>query len=129
MRLAALLAVAGAAGALALAARAASVVDFDHWMHEVDKRTVDVQQNIQARRVDAALADARELARLYGLMEDYFAADGHYEPAVTWSRAGKEQAQAISRLLAAQDYDGAVKSAAAISHACDECHDQYKPFP
>jgi hypothetical protein len=129
MRCTALLATACALGAIALGARAASVVDFDAWMHAVDRHTVDVQQNIDARRIDAAAADARELARLYALMEDYFAADGHYEPAVKWSRAGKEQAQAISASLAAQDYDGATKSAVEISHACDDCHNQYKPFP
>jgi hypothetical protein len=129
MRLLAALATTCALGALALGARAASVVDFDAWMHDVDKHTVDVQRNIDARRIDAATADARELARLYALMEDYFAADGHYEPAVKWSRAGKEQAQAIPALLAGQDYDGATRSAVEISHACDDCHNQYKPFP
>ena len=129
MRSAALLATTCALGAIAIGARAASVVDFDVWMHAVDKHTVDVQQNIDARRIDAAGADAQELVRLYGLMEDYFPADGHYEPAVKWSRAGKEQAQAISSLLAKQDYDGATKSAVEISHACDDCHNQYKPFP
>jgi hypothetical protein len=132
MRFAAAFALAGALGALAfgtLGARAASVLDFDVWMHAVDKRSVDVQHNIEARQLDAAAADAQELARLYGLMEDYFTAEGHYDAAVRMSHAGKEQAQAIPAALARQDFDGAVKSAVEISRACDDCHNQYKPFP
>ena len=110
------------------AARAASVFDFDVWMREIDKRSVDVQKNIDARRTDAAIADAQELARLYGLMETYFVADGHTQDAVTMSQDGKALASAIPVALAAQDFATASKSALDLSRSCNDCHDSHKPF-
>ena len=110
------------------AARAASVLDFDVWMRAIDKHSVDVQKNIDARKTDAAIADAQELARLYGLMETYFIVDGHAPDAVTLSQSGKALAAGIPGALAAQDFDGASKAALEISHACNDCHDNHKPF-
>ena len=117
----------GAAAAVT-AARAASVLDFDVWMRAIDKRSVDVQKNIDARRTDAAIADAQELARLYGLMETYFVADGHTQDAVTMSQDGKALASAIPVALAAQDFATASKSALDLSRSCNDCHDAHKPF-
>jgi hypothetical protein len=116
------------AAAVATAAHAASVLDFDIWMRAIDRHSVDVQKNIEARRTDAAVADARELARLYGLMETYFVEDGHAPDAVTLSQAGRTLAAGIPTALAAQDFEGAASSALAISHACNDCHDNHKPF-
>ncbi|HYP33229.1 MAG TPA: hypothetical protein VES00_15275 [Burkholderiaceae bacterium] len=125
--LAAVATLALAAGA-ATVARAASVLDFDVWMRAIDKRSVDVQRNIDARRTDAAVADARELARLYGLMEAYFVDDGHRADAVDMSRSGQALAAAIPSALAAQDYDKASRAAVDLAHACNDCHDVHKPF-
>jgi hypothetical protein len=110
------------------AARAASVLDFDVWMRAIDKRSVDVQKNIEARKPEAAAADAQELARLYGLMETYFVDDGKAPDAVTLSQSGKALAASIPAALAAQDYDGAAKAALELAHACNDCHDNHKPF-
>ena len=110
------------------AARAASVLDFDVWMRSIDKHSVEVQKNIAAGRTDAAVADALELARLYGLMEAYFVDDGHAPDAVTMSQSGKALAEAIPPALAAKDVDGAAKSALDLAHACNDCHDNHKPF-
>jgi hypothetical protein len=116
------------AATLATVARAASVLDFDVWMRAIDRHSVDVQRNIDARRTDAAIADARELERLYGLMEAYFVADGRTPDAVDLSRSGKALATAIPAALAAQDYDQAAKAAVDLAHACNDCHDVHKPF-
>ncbi len=116
------------AAAVVTAARAASVLDFDVWMRAIDKHSVEVQKNIDARRTDAAVADAQELARLYGLMETYFVDDGHTADAVEMSRSGKALATAIPAALAAQDYDKASKAAVDLAHACNDCHDVHKPF-
>jgi hypothetical protein len=114
--------------AAATLARAASVLDFDVWMRAIDKHSVDVQRNIDARRTDAAVADAQELSRLYGLMTDWFAADGHTPDALEMSRTGKSFADAIAPALAAKDFDAASKAAVDLSHACNDCHDVHKPF-
>ena len=116
------------AAAVVTAARAASVLDFDVWMRAIDKHSVEVQKNIAAGRTDAAVADAQELARLYGLMEAYFVEDGHAPDAVALSQSGKALAAAIPAALAAKDVDGAAKSALDLAHACNDCHDNHKPF-
>jgi hypothetical protein len=116
------------AATAATVARAASVLDFDVWMRSIDKHSVQVQKNIDARRTDAAIADAQELARLYGLMEAYFVADGQKPDAVDLSRSGKALAIAIPTALGAQDYDAASKAAVDLAHECNDCHDVHKPF-
>ncbi len=116
-----------AAGAIT-AARAASVLDFDVWMRAIDRHSVDVQKNIEARRPDAAISDAQELARLYGLMAQYFVDDGHAADAVEMSRAGKALADAIAPAVVAQHYEAAASAALELSHACNDCHDVHKPF-
>ena len=116
------------AAAVVTAARAASVLDFDVWMRAIDKHSVDVQKNIAAGKTDAAVADAQELARLYGLMEAYFVDDGHAPDAVMQSQSGKALAAAITTALAAKDVDGAARSALDLAHACNDCHDNHKPF-
>jgi hypothetical protein len=117
------------AAAAATVARAASVLDFDVWMRAIDKHSVDVQKNIEARKPEEAAADAQELSRLYGLMQAFFVEDGHRADAVEFSRAGKALADAIPPALAARDYDAAAKAALDLSHACNDCHDVHKPFP
>ena len=125
--LAAVAALVLAAGVVTVA-RAASVLDFDVWMRSIDKHSVEVQKNIEARKPEAAVADAQELSRLYGLMQAYFVDDGHAADAVELSRSGKALADAIAPALAAKDYDAAAKAALDLSHACNDCHDVHKPF-
>ena len=123
-----------AAAALALLAcataraPAASILDFDVWMHAIDQRSVSVQQHIEARDAATATADARELERLYGLMEDWFVKDGTAPDAVTLSHDGRALAASIPAALASQDYTAAAASARTIARACNDCHDNYKPF-
>lgn len=125
--LAAVAALAFAVGVVTVA-RAASVLDFDVWMRSIDKHSVDVQKNIEARKPEAAAADAQELSRLYGLMTQYFIDDGHAADAVEFSRSGKALADAIPTAIAAGDFDAASKAALDLSHACNDCHDVHKPF-
>ena len=110
------------------AARAASMLDFDVWMRAIDRHSVDVQKNIEARRPDAAIADAQELARLYALMARYFVDDSHATDAVEMSRSGQALAEAIPPAIAARRYEAAASAALEISHACNDCHDVHKPF-
>ena len=125
--LAAVAALAFAVGVVTVA-RAASVLDFDVWMRSIDKHSVDVQKNIEARKPEAAAADAQELSRLYGLMTQYFVDDGHAADAVEFSRSGKALADAIPPAIAAGDFEAASKAALDLSHACNDCHDVHKPF-
>lgn len=109
-------------------AHAASAFDFDVWMRAIDQRSVSVQKHIAAQRVAEAEADARELGRLYGLMERYFAADYPAEDGERISREGRELAESAAAALAAADFEAAARSTRSIALACNDCHDQHKPF-
>ncbi len=109
-------------------AHPASQLEFGLWMRAIDQRSVSVQRHIAARAVEPAGADARELERLYALMERYFEHDFPAVDAQGIARDGRLQAAAVAALLAAQDYDGAARAARAIAQACNDCHDPYKPF-
>lgn len=109
-------------------AGAASMLDFDVWMRAIDKRSVTVQKSITARNDEGAKADARELERYYALMEAYFAAMGQADDAVRQSAEGRALAAAIPAALDRQDYAAATQSAVTLARACNDCHDNYKPF-
>jgi hypothetical protein len=108
--------------------RAASQLQFDVWMRDIDRRSVSVQQHIAARRLDDAGVDARELERLYGLMEQYFVHDYPANDAAQMSQDGRLLAALIPGALDRQDFDAAAQAARTIALACNDCHDPYKPF-
>lgn len=113
---------------LAPFAYSASVLDFDVWMRAIDRRSVAVQKSIAKHDAAATRADAQEIERLYALMEAYFVDAGNASDAVQLSRDGKDLATSIPGLVDAQDFDGAGQAALRIAHACNDCHDAYKPF-
>jgi hypothetical protein len=114
---------------LAFGAHAASMFDFDVWMRAIDNRSVSVQKHIAARNHDAAIADARELERLYERMERYFERDYPAEDATKISREGKLLAASIPGAMQRTAYEEAALAARDIARACNDCHDPYKPFP
>ena len=107
---------------------AASVLDFDRWMRRVDKTSVAVQRNIGKHDDAAALADAQQMEALYGLMEEFFSADGQPADAARMSREGRELAASMTGAIERQDYDAASLAAITIARACSDCHHLYRPF-
>ena len=114
--------------ACATPAQAASALDFDVWMRAIDARSVAVQKHIAAGDTPAAEDDARELERLYALTQDWFARDGASADAVAIALDGRALAASIPASLAARDLEHAALSARGIARACNDCHDNYKPF-
>ncbi|HEY9107763.1 MAG TPA: hypothetical protein VIN58_13875 [Roseateles sp.] len=109
--------------------QAASRHDFNVWMRAIDAKTVTVQKHLNAGRTAEAIADAQALQKLYADMALYFERDYPAADAVAISRDGERHAAAIPMRLAAGDPAAAVQEARAISLACNDCHDPYKPFP
>lgn len=120
--------VALSAALLTGSAVAASVFDFDVWMRAIDQRSVSVQKRIAAGEHAAAADDARELERLYALMETYFQRDYPADDAVQVSRDGRRLAASIPAALQRTAYEEAATAARDIARACNDCHDPYKPF-
>ena len=109
--------------------QAASRLDFGIWMRAIDAKTVTVQKHLAAGRNDAAIADAQALQKLYADMAVYFERDYPAADAVAISRDGEKHAAAIPGLVAQGDIPAALQAARAISLACNDCHDPYKPLP
>ena len=84
---------------LPLAPQAASRLEFAVWMRSIDAKTVSVQRHLAAGRTTEAVADAQALQKLYADMARYF------------------------------EHDYPAADAVAISLACNDCHDPYKPLP
>ena len=110
-------------------AHAASRLEFSVWMRDVDNKTVSVQKHLSAGRSEAAVADAQALQKLYADMATYFERDYPAADAVVMSREGERHAAAIPTHVAQGDVAAAVQAARAISLACNDCHDPYKPLP
>ena len=109
--------------------QAATRHDFAVWMRAVDNKTVSVQKHIAAGRTEQAVADAQALQKLYADMAAFFERDYPAADAVEISRDGERHAAAIPTHLDQGDTAAAVQAARAISLACNDCHDPYKPLP
>ena len=114
--------------ATASLASAATILELDKWMQQIDRRSQEVQRSISRRDADTATADARELERLYQWVEEYFARPGNAADAVQVSKEGRELAATIVRSVAKNDYAAAQTAALRIAHSCSACHDVYKPL-
>lgn len=109
--------------------QAASRHDLNVWMRAIDAKTVTVQKHLAAGRNDAAIADAQALQKLYADMALYFERDYPAADAVGFSRDGEKLAASIPGHVAQGDTTAAAQAARAISLACNDCHDPYKPLP
>jgi hypothetical protein len=116
------------AALLSFTAGAQNIFDFDDWMQRIDDGSQDLQRHIATRDRDAAVASARELEELYGLMEKFFDRRDDADDAVRWSREGREYASQALRDLEAQKFSAARRNALAIAHGCRDCHFNYKPL-
>jgi hypothetical protein len=108
-------------------APAASLFEFSVWMRDIDQRSVSVQRHLARRDADAARADARRIAQLYGWMEAFYGEQDRPHEAAEISREGKELAAGIPAALDADDFDAAAAAALRIARACNDCHDDHKP--
>ncbi|MCE4553991.1 hypothetical protein [Pelomonas cellulosilytica] len=109
--------------------RAATRLELGLWMRAIDAKTVSVQKHLAAGRQDDAIADAQALQKLYADMAIYFERDYPAADAVGFSRDGEKWAAAIPGHVANGDLTAATQAARAISLACNDCHDPYKPLP
>jgi hypothetical protein len=107
---------------------AQSALDFDKWMQDIDKKSQSVLRNISKKDVFAAADDAKEIARLYQLMEDFYQRKGDSDDAVMASYDGRYLANNVLQAVTANDFDKAFAAAVGIARDCRECHVRYKPL-
>lgn len=109
-------------------AHAQSILEFDVWMQHIDRRSQSILRNITARNAPASVEDARELERLYRLMERFYENLGDSEDAVIASYEGKERAARAQQAIGRGDYAAAWDDALWIARDCQNCHLKYKPI-
>ena len=113
----------GAGGAVAQTS-----LDFDVWMQKIDRHSQSILLHLKRQDASAAVADARELERLYRLMERFYEARGDVDDTVLASYDGRERAAAVVKQVEQGDYTSAFESAAGIARDCRNCHDRFKPL-
>ncbi len=107
---------------------AASIFDFDRWMQQVEKRTLNLQKSLDKRDTAAVAADAQEIEALYRNMETYFTLSGDATSAVELSKKGGRDAVDIAARTATNDIDGARFLIKGMMEDCRTCHREYKPL-
>lgn len=101
--------------------------DFDDdLMRSMDTAIKDLEPVIGARNIEAATADVEVLNDGFKQTEDYFAKKGNAEDGVRFSKESQDIAAALTKALAAKDFDGAASRARDMARACTTCHDAYK---
>lgn len=109
-------------------AGASSILDFDRWMSQVEKRALSLQKSLDRGDADTAVTDAREIERLYRNMEAYFVLSGDADSAVALSKKGWRDAADIAARTATKDTDGARVLIKGMMEDCRTCHRDYKPL-
>jgi hypothetical protein len=107
---------------------AQSALEFDIWMQKIDQRSQSVLRNISVKDVDATVADAQEIRRLYSLMETFYAQKDNANDAVMASYDGKELADSVVKSALQKDFETAFSAALGITKDCRACHVRYKPL-
>ena len=125
-RLSAILALAGVL--VAASAGADSILEFDIWMQKIDRHSQTILHALKRQDVSAAVADARELERLYGQMERFYEARGEHDDPLLLSWDGRQRAASAAVQAQQGDFAGAFESAVGIARDCRACHDRFKPI-
>ncbi|NML24696.1 hypothetical protein [Zoogloea dura] len=125
-RLSAILALAGVL--VAGSAGADSILEFDIWMQKIDRHSQTILHALKRQDVSAAVADARELERLYGQMERFYEARGEHDDPLLLSWDGRQRAASAAVQAQQGDFAGAFESAVGIARDCRACHDRFKPI-
>lgn len=116
------------ASLLAQATSPGAILEFDIWMQKIDRHSQSILTHLQGRNGPAAVADARELERLYLLMERFYEARGEHDDPLLLSYDGRQRAASAAALVARGDFDAAFESAVGIARDCRACHDRFKPL-
>lgn len=125
-RLSAILALAGVL--VAGSAGADSILEFDIWMQKIDRHSQTILHALKRQDASAAVADARELERLYGQMERFYEARGEHDDPLLLSWDGRQRAASAAVQAQQGDFAGAFESAVGIARDCRACHDRFKPI-
>ncbi len=119
----------GAALSCTLATADIDLSDFDDdLMRGMDDAIKDLEPVIAAKNVQTAKEDAEVLRDGLKWAEDYFAKKGNVEDGVKFAQRSQEFTTTVLKALAANDLDTAATAARALSKACSNCHDAYKPL-
>lgn len=107
---------------------AQTVLEFDIWMQLIDRRSQSIFGHLARGDRVASTEDARELERLYRLMERYYEGVDGAEDAVISSYEGRERAAQAATAAEQGDFERARESVLWIARDCQNCHLKFKPI-
>lgn len=86
-----------------------------------------LEPDITAKNVRVAGEEIAEFRDGFKWVEAYFAAKRNAEDAVKFARESQSLTDAVSKALAANNFEAAAAAARDLSKSCKNCHDAYKP--
>lgn len=104
----------------------AQVTIDEDYMQTMEDRQKSLSKNIGVQNADGATEDLKELEDMFGEVEEYYVHKGNAQDAVDWSRESKDLTIAITKYVAAKDFDNATISATTLAKTCKACHRVYK---
>lgn len=99
-------------------------------MQTIEDTNDSLSSNVALEEGEAAIADAKILNELFGVVEDHYikevAAGGDFAEAVDLSSKSKKLTADIIDQLNAGDFESAANSATDLARTCKTCHNFYK---
>lgn len=99
-------------------------------MQTIEDTNDSLSSNVALEEGEAAIADAKILNELFGVVEEYYtkevAAGGDFAEAVDLSSKSIKLTAEIIEQLNAGDFESAANSATDLARTCKTCHNFYK---
>jgi hypothetical protein len=116
-------AVAASVNSAGIAAEVALDMDL---MQNIEDLNKSLSSNIAIKDAPASTTDAKELNRLFTIVEQHFVKKGDAQNAVELSTKSKDLTSEIIKHVAVKNFDAATDASTTLSRTCRSCHTFYK---
>ena len=98
---------------------------YKDWMKSVPPAVGGIRKNLEAKTLDAVVADAKKLETVFGQSAEFWTKKGGAD-AAGWSKDVQAAAGKVASAAAAGDADGAAAAFKVVSGSCKGCHETHR---
>ncbi len=109
---------------LSVGASAQDAAEFQSWMKDVSATNRSLRSNLESKAGDAAAADAKKLADIFGKVNMFF--EGKSADAAKIAMDAQNGYQQVATHAAAGNMDEATAASDAARANCGSCHGSYR---
>jgi hypothetical protein len=95
-------------------------------MQNIEDLNKSLSSNIAIKDAPASTSDAKELNKLFTIVEQHFIQKGDAQNAVELSTKSKDLTSDIIKHVAVKNFDAATDASTTLSRTCRSCHTFYK---